>query len=325
MKRIYSLIMMLAVVAMAVAQQDDQIVTVNGFSVAGDIDPTTGTAVVIGQTFSEYVTNGDNNVTLGIGQSQLVTEAYTDVIQKGEEYDQHGFYFPSTTPAGSYNRKNMVVNGAQLNYDLQRTLHLVIEGPFDCGDYITDGTYQYGTVQLGNYCWMQENLRSTEYAIGGDIAGAMVYVSDQHPDEVANEETYGRLYTWYAAVNIPEGRTLDNSGFVQGACPDNWHIPTAEEIGFLRAQPIESIRSTELWTQPNNNNNSTDFTALPAGQYNPASSRFEGMGSMTDFWSVLNDNATQATSVELPYYCDSPMLVSQDRHKALSVRCVRNY
>lgn len=321
-KKIYFLIMLVTAVTVAVAQQTN---TVDGFAVSVGIDDVTGTAIMIGQPFDEYVESGEYSITLGVGQSQLMVESYIVYIEAGDEYDENDLYFPPTDQSGIYNERVSEVNGGAGNCDLIRNFRVVVEGQFACGDTIFDiQGHLYSTVELGPYCWMQKNLRSTEYATGGEISGARVYVSAQTPDETENEETYGRLYTWYSAVNIPEGSTLDNSGFVMGACPHRWHIPTAEEISFLRTQPIESIRSTELWVQPNGNNNSSRFTALPAGQFVPTTNRFEGLRSVTDFWSVVNDG-TLSTALELPYYCDSPMLVSQDRHKALSIRCIRDY
>ena len=321
-KKKYLLIMLMTAFSVAVAQQT---YTVDGFAVAVGIDEVTGTAIMIGQPFDEYVENGDYSVTLGVGQSKLMVETYIVYIEAGEDYDEHGLYFPPTDQAGIYNEQESDVNGGVDNCDVLRTFRLVVEGPFNCGETIFDiQSHLYSTVELGPYCWMQENLRSTEYAKGGTITGAMVYASTQSPNEVENEDIYGRLDTWNAAVNIPEGSTLDNSGFVLGACPHRWHVPTAEEIAFLRAQPIESLRSTQLWVLASSNNNNTQFTALPAGQYNSGINRFEGLHSVTDFWSVVNDG-TQATALELPYYCDNPILINQDKHKALSIRCVRDY
>jgi uncharacterized protein (TIGR02145 family) len=322
MRKFYILIMLITAVTFAVAQQPN---TVDGFAVAVGIDEVTGTAIVIGQPFDEYVENGDYSVTLGVGQSQLMMEFYIVYIEAGDEYDENGLHFSSTDQSGIYNEHTSEVNGGENNCDVVRIFRIVVEGPFVCGDTIFDiQNNLYSTVELGPYCWMQENLRSTEYATGGAISNAMVYVSALSPDETENEEIYGRLYNWYSAVNIPEGSTLDNSGFVRGACPHKWHIPTAEEISFLRTQLADNIRSTELWVQPNNNNNRTQFTALPAGQFIPGINRFEGLRSVTDFWSVVNDG-TVSTALELPYYCDSPILISQDGHKALSVRCIRDY
>jgi hypothetical protein len=85
------------------------------------------------------------------------------------------------------------------------------------------------------------------------------------------------------------------------------------------------------WVTPNGNNNSTGFTAYPAGFYNSVTQRFEGLGTQTDWWMVngiaVNGTATaaeagHATSLQIPYYCDTPIIVLRNPNDAVSVRCV---
>ena len=82
----------------------------------------------------------------------------------------------------------------------------VSQGSFTCGEQISDvegNTYE--TVEIGGLCWTKENMKSKTYADGTPIAKAMIYSSSMHPDTNANLATYGRLYTWFSAVNVPEG------------------------------------------------------------------------------------------------------------------------
>ena len=68
-----------------------------------------------------------------------------------------------------------------------------------------------------------------------DIPVALVYNIAPDNDEDANLEAFGRLYTWYSAVKLPEGSTdALAEGYVQGICPDGWHIPTHEEMMKLK-------------------------------------------------------------------------------------------
>ena len=107
---------------------------------------------------------------------------------------------------------------------------------FQCGSTFSDVDGNiYQTVYVAGYCWMKSNLKVTHYA--GDasaISRAMVYRSPLHPNEIENDSIFGRLYTWYSAVNVPENSTMppamDEEGYVRGACPAGWHIPTAEEM-----------------------------------------------------------------------------------------------
>ena len=226
------------------------------------------------------------------------------------------------------------MGGTPYKYDLLKKLTLHVVKALVCGETVYDGNHNpYATVAVAGYCWTQENLRATHYADGvTEIENAGVYNAPGYDDETANEATYGRLYTWYSAVGLPEDGsgtlTPDANGYVQGICPENWHIPTAEEMAALNALSAEDIRTAELWLAPNSNTNSTGFTSLPAGMYNAASGRYERILMDTGYWSVANGTGGSETqnfaSLQLPYYCNHPMETPVSASDMLSVRCVKN-
>lgn len=101
-----------------------------------------------------------------------------------------------------------------------------------------DGNW-YAVVQIGDQCWMRQNLRTqTSPLTGNDLSMTsyntyepqLMYKSGIIPDKVAY---YGALYNWGAAFNM--SRTYDpyvslpNSYPCQGICPDGWHIPRYAE------------------------------------------------------------------------------------------------
>jgi len=194
----------------------------------------------------------------------------------------------------------------------------------------------YNTVVVSNFCWTQSNLKPTHYADNSTVNRALVYKSLLHPNVTSNLNTYGRLYTWFSAVGAEEGSgtapVADDHGFVQGICPEGWHIPSVMERTALEAIPAEDLRATTLWLMPNNNTNSTGFTALPAGKFNSAANRFEGLGTETGWWTVVpcdstigNSDALCASSFQTVYYCDTPQMATYNLNDALSVRCVKNH
>ncbi len=63
----------------------------------------------------------------------------------------------------------------------------------------------YETVRIGCECWTKSNLRATKYSDGTAVPFATGYTSLDYPDTDANIEGFGRLYSWYSAVNVPEG------------------------------------------------------------------------------------------------------------------------
>ena len=323
MKSIRTFFTLLCVVAAGCVWAQPE--TSHGFSAGSNTE--NNISAVVGQPFDAVFSGGGYEVSEGVNQAQLVHEEYTASVKYGEGYEGHGFSYPATTPAGTYSDSRYEVGGAQYGYDLLAELLLKV---LNCGETVYDGDNNpYPTVAVAGYCWTQQNLKPTHYPDGTtEIDGAMAYQSSLHPDATANVSTYGRLYTWSAAVNANADGTVttDDDGYVQGICPDGWHIPTSEEMTALKALPSEVIRTAELWVQPNNNTNSTEFTALPAGVYKASLTRFEGLGSQTDWWSVVNTGVETQNfaSLQLQYYCDSPLDGNPNEADGLSVRCVKN-
>jgi uncharacterized protein (TIGR02145 family) len=88
----------------------------------------------------------------------------------------------------------------------------------------------YHTVQIGNQCWTQSNLKVSKYRNGDAIptglsntawqnttAGAYA-IYDNNP---VNDGLYGKLYNHYAVTDS------------RGLCPTGWHVPTDVEWNLL--------------------------------------------------------------------------------------------
>ena len=303
--------------------------TMSGF-VAGVITQD-NTYSVLGQPFVGQSAGYGYQVSEGIAQSQLVREEYSAEVNYSAGYEAHGFFYPMSTPPGLYHSYLYNVHGAQYHYDLLKILDLKVV-PIPCGDDVLDVDLNlYPTVAVAGYCWTKKNLMVEHFPDGETvIPGAMVYSGGIYNNEGANLSTHGRLYTWYSAVNVPEGGSSlpipDGNGFVRGICPDGWHIPTIVEFNALLSVPANALRSPETWLLPNSNVGGDHFAALASGLYNSDKNRFEGMQTETDFWSDLgNPSTSTGTALQLAYHCSDPGLVQYLATRALSVRCVRNY
>ena len=188
---------------------------------------------------------------------------------------------------------------------------------------------EYQTVVLDQYCWTKSNLKTTHYFgdAHGDVAKALIYT----PGEDVNEGIYGRLYTWYSAVNIPEGSTLDPpldaDGFVRGICPAGWHIPAAPESTALASHTTDELHSPNLWIL-GAGSNTTGFTLLPAGYFNSVMNRFEGLRTEARMWKALSTSSTTyiPSVICTTYYCGTVIeIIFISAADAYSVRCVKNY
>lgn len=154
----------------------------------------------------------------------------------------------------------------------------------------------YNTVQIGNQCWMRDNLRSVHFPNGQLISWGAPYHSYTNPfyyvpgGSFDNVPSYGFLYNWSAVMHGANSSNNNPSG-VQGICPNGWHVPSLAE----RIQMTDYIRSRNAFLCDNNStyiakalasttgwdvgtnacaignnqsiNNATGFSARPAGVY----------------------------------------------------------
>jgi len=157
----------------------------------------------------------------------------------------------------------------------------------------TDGDgNNYPIVKIGNQIWMAEDLNTKKY-LNGDPINTTEPVNLGIPTDPnskyqwaynGNESyasIYGRLYTWYAAV--------DN----RKICPINWHLPSGAEWNILKSflgNPeldggMLKEQGTSHWYSPNTGaTNEFGFTALPGG-WRYESGYFTNVGWTANWWT----------------------------------------
>ena len=197
--------------------------------------------------------------------------------------------------------------------------HVVIAFP-QCPDAVDYEGNVYHGVRIGCNCWTQRNLESTKYSDRAEIAGRYAYANLQYPDTSANVAVFGRLYSFEAAVRD----SADNGhGHIQGICPDGWFLPTPEHYESLNEYGTPALRSPNLWIV-GAGDNSTGFTALPAGFYNGRLDRYEGLLTETYFWSTKDVGSSVAKHVyAINYYCDAVVEQHPSSGLGFSVRCIK--
>jgi len=208
----------------------------------------------------------------------------------------------------------------------------------------------YNTVQIGQQCWMKENLRTTHYANGTNIplgsgsstTTAYYYYPNNDSSLVS---TYGYLYNWRAVMNNSNASSTNPSG-VQGICPNGWHMPSDAEWSQLtnyvgsQSQYIcdddntyvaSALAHTIGWSSSantcsvgleQNSNNATGFSALPAGYH--AFGGIHYFGSYTYFWSVTDCYYSDAYSRSLRHNYAYVNRNATSISGGLSVRCVKD-
>ena len=219
----------------------------------------------------------------------------------------------------------------------------------------------YEAVQIGNQCWMKENLRTTHFADGTSIALGNGTSSWSTPNRyVPNNDDglvpdYGYLYNWAAVMH---GSTSSNTipSNVQGVCPNGWHVPSDAEWNVMEGTltnadlSVMDVRGDHAyklsggyqgtWQEANGQNvpgdywaqdrNITGFTALPAGYYDfldPSNTGQVNFHTGALFYTATEGGiAPPTTALGRGIYFNS---MGVDRGwvtklDCLSVRCVRN-
>ncbi len=209
-----------------------------------------------------------------------------------------------------------------------------------CGQPYTDtrNGKTYSTVQIGNQCWMRENMN-----IGGRLNTQVAQTNNATLEKYClnDSETgcnlYGALYQWGEAVQYLNGASNTSSwnpvptGNVVGICPNGWHIPSPAEVDtlatYLGGYAIAGGKMKEFgishWSTPNTGaTNSSLFTALPGG-YKPNDYYYSWM-DLGYFWLSGENDPTHADYMLLTFQSASLGKNAAPKPYGYSVRCLQD-
>ncbi len=185
----------------------------------------------------------------------------------------------------------------------------------------------YHTVQIGNQCWLIENLN-----VGTRINGSKEQTDNGiiekycYKNDHANCDIYGGLYQWNELMQYT------NTQGTQGICPPGWHIPTDKElttlISYLGGEDFAGGRMKEVntthWLFPNTGaTNSKGFTALPGGFRN-SNRYFYLLKSYAHFSSSTEYSSNLAWYRNLNYFSDDVLRYHGNKQYGYSVRCLKD-
>lgn len=224
---------------------------------------------------------------------------------------------------------------------------------FNCGTVLTDtrDSKTYNTVSTGSQCWMAKNL---DY--GTKIQSSSSQSDNSSPEKYCynNDDsyciTYGGLYQWAEMVQYFNGATNTSSwspvpdDYVQGLCPVSWHIasdgewcdmeniiepgadPSCTNLGFRGTYIGNSLKtsgngSLPLWANPSAGNNSSGFSAMPAGEW---VSGFSNIGVHGTYTTITEYSSTDIYYRGLNSCCGGNYRAATGKSYAFSVRCIKN-
>jgi uncharacterized protein (TIGR02145 family) len=192
---------------------------------------------------------------------------------------------------------------------------------------ISYGGQTYNTVQIGTQCWLKENLN-----IGTMINGNLEQTNNNllekycYYNDPTNCAVYGGLYQWDEMMKYT---TQQGS---QGICPENWHLPTDEEISlltdFLGGENVAGGKLKEAgilhWASPNNGaTNESGFSLLPGGERH-LSSYFFSIRGECNWWSSTIRDAIYAWHRVIVADTTAVYRHFGQRNSGFSVRCLKN-
>lgn len=218
------------------------------------------------------------------------------------------------------------------------------ESEFSCGDLFTDirDRQQYKSVQIGNYCWMADNLnvgRMLKEAANTNSTNGISKSCYEHKAD--NCFLYGGLYDWSTMTNLQ----AENDSI--GICPPGgWYIPSDDDwqylegfidsqygVGdktwrktFYRGYDIGArlkAATSNCWKQASAIvKQQTGFSAVFAGYYDK-SGTFGMLGNYAYFWTSTAFDKDFAWSRLLLCERDDIMRITNEKSSSFSVRCVR--
>jgi len=214
-------------------------------------------------------------------------------------------------------------------------------GPY--GSVTYEG-YTYKTVNIGDQVWFAENLN---YNIPGSKCygedGLVLITPSANPNVTsnyiplsdseiqANCNTYGRLYDWSMAMNLPQSVCNSNdcsreiNSPHRGICPSGWHIPSQEDWRILKnyVGALDKLKTSSGWMDWGNSGNGTDqygFSAKPGG-FGYSDGHFRNAGYCTAWWQAHDYYTTQG----MTYTDSNPYAVCNNSKDRLnSVRCLKD-
>jgi len=193
----------------------------------------------------------------------------------------------------------------------------------------------YETVLIGTQTWFKRNLNY-------NVSGSKCYnnITD-------NCTTYGRLYNWVTAMNLPANCDYSSCSSKiqtphQGICPSGWHIPSNADWSKL-IRYVDGTNSTSNlyesytagkylkaksgwedsgWEEGGNGEDKYGFSAQPGGF--GLSSSFYKVGYEGNWWSSSAYDDYYAYSWQLDYIVDYVGYYKMDKPYFYSVRCLKD-
>jgi uncharacterized protein (TIGR02145 family) len=293
--------------------------------------------------FTDWYLPTKNELTLLWGNLFNVEKSLSSINGADQIFPLEGFgiyetLWSSSEPNGSFawlfsvkGPEGETFNGNKAELHKVRAIRAYAVQPGPVTD--VDGN-SYETVTIGTQVWMKENLKVSKYRNGDAIPTGLSNTAWQNTssgacavynNDPANENTYGKLYNWYAVADS------------RGLCPTGWHVPNDAELTTLedwllgngvaggKMKSTGTIEAgTGLWYYPNTDaTNLSGFSGLAGGFRN-----FDGgyyyLNYWGYWWSSTENLPLAAWSRGLNYALAASFRDYKEKTQGFSVRCLKD-
>ena len=186
---------------------------------------------------------------------------------------------------------------------------------------ITHNGKVYNTRQIGNQCWLKENLDTGNMILNGTASGNNSIIEKYcYNNDTANCRVYGGFYKWSEAMaysRIPGSK---------GICPTGFHIPTYFELQALMTSVSGNANSLKALGQGFDigaGTDSTGFSALLCGFLN-YDNYFYGIGYDSYFWSSTETGNYEAYNMYINSNSAGINFRYYSKDYGLNVRCLKD-
>lgn len=196
----------------------------------------------------------------------------------------------------------------------------------------------YHSVELGQQCWLGENLKTTRTNDGKDIAigtaGSLTKAYRYCFDDEYTKETFGTLYNFKA---VSSGKL----------CPNGWHVPTRKEfedmITYMRYDSpylcneedtntfAKALASTSGWKVierkcavgwQQETNNTSGMSIYPAGCF---VSDFGFKGIAAYLWTSTSSSTNGADYCRMEWGFEYIQMSGARKESGYAIRCIKDY
>ena len=177
----------------------------------------------------------------------------------------------------------------------------------------------YNTIQIGNQCWIKENLNVGVQDYPSNNGVIEKYCYNNIEDSCTK---YGALYYWQEAMQY------SGTEGAKGICPTGWHIPTQADYNALVTYVNNNgnaLKREDQGSGYGQGTNTSGFSGLLAGGKQYSGGPFIAFGEWGTFWMSKPNTSSYAYTMQIMSNTNTINISSGTMVSwGMSVRCIKD-